>query len=129
MTKRREFTRNQQAQMLHRATNENGQVVCEGCGLVLGKKPYEFDHTIAEELIIDKTRKLTIEDGKLLGVECCHRGPNGKTAQDVKVIAKAKRVEAKHYGFNTKRSHFQRKHPNGQRAASRPIAKWVGWEQ
>lgn len=130
MTTRREFTRKQRAQIVHRATNENGHVACEGCGLVLGKKPYEIDHIIAEELVIDKSRPLTIEDGELLGKECCHRGADGKTNRDVKVIAKAKRVEAKHYGIR-KRSTLQgrgfSKAPP-QRRATGEIDKWYGWK-
>lgn len=94
---RREFPARIKLKILERAMDKDGRVICEGCGLVLGKKKYEFDHTIAEALIIDKTRELTADDGKLLGKECCHRG--GKTASDVKVIAKAKRNEKKFLGI------------------------------
>ena len=89
---RREFSKPVKAEMLRRAT-VNGTVHCEGCGLDLTGKAMEFDHTIAEALYLDKSRKLTANDGKLLGT-CCHRGPDGKTAKDVKQIAKAKRQEA-----------------------------------
>jgi hypothetical protein len=92
---RREFTRDVRAQIVIRATTASGHVACEGCGLVLGKRKYEIDHTKPDAMEVDKRRKLTADDGKLLGVECCHKA---KTAQDVKVIAKAKRVEAKHLG-------------------------------
>jgi hypothetical protein len=95
MTKRREFTKPVKAEMFRRATVD-GVTRCEGCGLAL--KAWEYDHTIAEALILDKSRKLTAEDGKLLG-SCCHRGPDGKTVQDVKAIAKAKRVEARNAGI------------------------------
>lgn len=37
------------------------------------RKPYHIDHTIADALQVDKSRKLTADDGKLLGVECCHK--------------------------------------------------------
>jgi hypothetical protein len=40
---------------------------------------------IAEALIVDKSRTLTAQDGQLLGA-CCHRGEDGKTAQDVGII-------------------------------------------
>lgn len=98
---RREFSRSQREQIVKRATNAAGYVACEGCGLVLGKKPYEIDHIIPEALRPDedKTRPLSIADGQLLGMECCHRGADGKTRQDVKRIAKAKRSAAKHMGF------------------------------
>lgn len=92
---RREFTKAVYAQIVHRAS-VSGQIACEGCGLVLGKKPFHVDHTIADGLQIDKSRKLTADDGKLLGVECCHKP---KTADDVAIIAQAKRREAKHLGI------------------------------
>jgi hypothetical protein len=95
--RRREFPRDVYAQIVRRATLPNGHVACEGCGLVLGKKPYHVDHTIPDALFLDKKRKLTADDGKLLGVECCHKP---KTAADVADIARAKRREAKHFGFS-----------------------------
>jgi len=94
---RREFTKAVQAQIVHRATNAQGQIQCEGCGLVLGKRPYHIDHTIADALQIDKSRKLTAVEGKLLGVECCH-DPKTRTV-DIPAIARAKRREAKHLGI------------------------------
>jgi hypothetical protein len=95
---RREFSRTVYAQIVHRAT-QSGQVACEGCGLILGRKPYHVDHTIPDALFLDKGRKLTAADGKLLGVECCHAP---KTKDDVAVIAEAKRREAKHLGMKTR---------------------------
>jgi len=94
---RREFTRAVYAQIVHRATNSGGRIVCEGCGLVLGKKPWAVDHTTADGLQIDKSRKLTAADGKLLGKACCH---DPKTfGEDIPAIAKAKRREAKNTGI------------------------------
>jgi hypothetical protein len=92
---RKEFTRDVYAAIVRRATNEHGYVTCEGCGLVLGKKPYHIDHTIADALILTK-RRLTEADGQLLGAECCHAG---KTAQDQGIIAKVKRQEARSAGI------------------------------
>lgn len=88
---RAEFTKAVKAEMFRRATVD-GTTFCEGCGLAL--KKWNYDHTIPDALILDKKRKLTASEGKLLG-ECCH---TPKTKQDVKNIAKAKRVEAKHVG-------------------------------
>ncbi len=105
---RREFTRAQKAAIVLRSLNERGQVCCEGCSFVLGKKKYEIDHTIPEALVVDKTRPLTIEDGKLLGIECCHRGDEGKTAKDVGDIARAVRREAKHLGIKPKSRGFRK---------------------
>lgn len=89
---RREFTRNQREQIVERSKNAAGQICCEGCKQVLGLKPYEIDHIIAEALRpeVDKQKKITVAEGQLLG-NCCHRGEGGKTNADVTRIAKAKR--------------------------------------
>lgn len=121
---RREFTRDVRAQIVIRATTASGHVACEGCGLVLGKRKYEIDHKKADALEVDKRRKLTADDGQLLGVECCHKD---KSREDVKVISKAKRVEAKHLGTKApprvpiKSPGFPTAEP--QRRATRPIDK------
>lgn len=95
---RREFTKAVYAQIVKRAMLPSGEIACEGCGLVLGKKLYHIDHTVPDGLQVDKSAKLTAADGKLLGVECCHKP---KTSNDVKAIAKAKRVEANYFGFKS----------------------------
>ena len=84
---------------------------------MLGRKPYEIDHTIPEGLLIYRREPLTIEEGKLLGKECCHRG--GKTAKDVGDIARAVRREAKHIGI--KKPSAWRKPPPGYNAWTRRI--------
>lgn len=120
---RREFSRAQKAQMLKRASDAQGNVWCEGCGLNITGKSVEFDHTIAEALVIDKTKPLTIEDGKALGRDCCHRAPGGKTAQDAAIIAKSKRQEAGHLGIRPKiKGPGFRRFPPQARASS-PLAK------
>lgn len=108
---RREFPKEVYAQIVRRAMLPTGEIACEGCGLILGKKPYHIDHTIPDALFLDKKRKLTADDGKLLGVKCCHAP---KTKQDVKDIAEAKRREAKHLGFE------RRKQPIPSRPKSPP---------
>jgi len=109
--------------MLKRASDAQGLIWCEGCGLNITGKVVEFDHTIPEALIVDKTKPLTIDDGKALGRDCCHRAPGGKTAQDVATIAKAKRQEAGHLGIRTKIQSAGFRKPPPQRRASSPIAK------
>lgn len=94
--KRREFSRKQKAEIILRATDKSGMVACEGCGLRLGRKPFEIDHIVAEAFILDKTIPLTIDDGQLLGKDCCHR--NGKTADDIRRIRKADRQRDRHTG-------------------------------
>lgn len=93
---RREFSKSVYAEIVKRSMQPNGDIACEGCGLILGKKPYHIDHIKADALEIDKSTKLTAKDGQLLGVECCHKE---KTRQDVAVISEAKRREEKHLGM------------------------------
>lgn len=95
MSNRREFSRTVKFEIIRRA-QVSGQITCEGCGLVLGAKRFEIDHTIPDALAVDKSRPLTAADGKLLGLDCCHKP---KTAVDVGVIAKTKRVAARHLGL------------------------------
>lgn len=97
---RREFPRRIRAEIVLRATNAAGLLCCEGCGLVLGKKPYEVDHTLPEALVMDKSRKLTAADGKLLGKACCHAP---KTADDIGRIRKADRQRDKHTGATARK--------------------------
>ena len=99
MSSRREFTRALKAEMLKRAMDGKGQIRCEGCGLNITGKVIEFDHIVAEALVLDKTVPLTSRDGRVLGRDCCHRVPGGKTAQDCSDIAEAKRREARHLGI------------------------------
>lgn len=120
---RREFSRAQKAQMLKRASDAQGNIWCEGCGLNITGKVIEFDHTIPEALIVDKTKPLTIDDGKALGRDCCHRAPGGKTANDVAIIAKAKRQEAAHFGLRSTIKSVGFRKPPPQRRASTPLAK------
>ena len=109
MASRRNFTRNQKEQIVERAKNAAGQICCEGCEQVLGLKKYEIDHIIAEALRpeADKQRKISIADGQLLGMECCHRGEGRKTNADVTKIAKAKRQYDNKNGLAAKKRPIQ----------------------
>jgi hypothetical protein len=98
---RREFTKQVYNEIVKRAFHLKLGFICEGCGLVLGKKTWHVDHTIADAFHIDKSTKLTADDGKLLGVDCCHAQ---KTKDDVKRIAKSKRVESKYLGIKKQSS-------------------------
>jgi len=113
---RREFSPTVYAAIVKRATTDDHQIVCEGCGLVLGKKAWHIDHTIPDAMMIDKSRKLTAAEGKLLGVECCHAP---KTKIDQGNIAKAKAVEAKDLGIKRSKQSFPR--PPKQAKASNKI--------
>ena len=92
--KRREFSKGDKAIIMARCKVPTGWQ-CEGCGTIVASG--EIDHTIAEALVIDKSKKLTAADGRFL-CRPCHQGPEGKTPKDKGIIAKAKRVESKHNG-------------------------------
>lgn len=92
MSTRREFTRRQRAEIILRATGADGVIICEGCGMRLGKKPFEIDHILPCAL----GGEATLDNAQLLGKECCHRG--GKTQDDIRRIRKADRQRDKHNG-------------------------------
>jgi 5-methylcytosine-specific restriction protein A len=83
-----EFSRKQRLEMWTRAKGH-----CEGCGMKLKAGQGEYDHVIAYEI----SRDTSISNGQLLCTPC-HRGPGGKTADDAGIIAKVRRIEAKHRG-------------------------------
>ena len=127
MSARREFSKEHKRHMLRRAMAGTNVVRCEGCGCDLTGKAFEFDHTIPEALVVDKSRAITPDDGKLLGKECCHRSEGGKTASDMQRITKARRLEAKSI-VRRPQIHsrgFDKAPP--QRSASRLLSKWYGW--
>ena len=127
-TARREFTRAQKVEMIKRAMAGGGRILCEGCGLNITGKAIEFDHTIPEALVIDKSVALAISDGRVLGRDCCHRRPGGKTATDLAEIAEAKRREARHFGIRRlDRAGFTPSQP--QHSASRPLTKPAAWRR
>lgn len=102
--KRREFSRAQKGEMLQRSRDANGRIRCEGCGMDLTGKRFDFDHTVAEAMRLedDKGRPISIADGKLLGKACCHDPKSHE--EDIPAVAKAKRREAKHYGIKPRTS-------------------------
>jgi hypothetical protein len=117
---RREFTRNQREDIVERSKRD-GVICCEKCGQALGAKRYEIDHIIPEALRpeADKQKKITIAEGQLLGF-CCHRGADGKTNQDVKAIAKAKRVYDRANGLKSPKQKIPgRGFPLSEKAARR----------
>lgn len=103
--KRREFPTALRIEMSRRAMNGDGDICCEGCGLNLRGKAIEFDHIIPEAMRLphEMAMKLTAADGQVLGRDCCHRAPGGKTATDIANIAEAKRREAGHIGAKVRK--------------------------
>lgn len=114
---RRNFTRNQKEQIVERARRD-GLVHCEKCGLALKPGAWEIDHIIAEALRpeADKQKPITIAEGQLLGKDCCHRGEDGKTNQDVKAIAKGKRQYDRANGIKRPKARI----PSPPKSASKP---------
>jgi hypothetical protein len=70
-------------------------VCCEGCGLRLGGKRFDYDHTVAEVFrTVPKNQRppITAADVKLLGYDCCHKG---KSAGEHKANSHSKRIVEK----------------------------------
>lgn len=124
---RREFSVADQVAIIRRATDEDGRIHCERCGLWLkSRRHYDIDHIISEGIrpAADKKRKLTPADGQLLCKAVCHKQ---KTRGDQGAIGVAKRREAFDLGVERpgKRripSRSERKHERGEpkRAAGVP---------
>src|SRR4029077_12753474 len=98
---RDEFTMKVRQQAFERCKN-----FCEMCGANLGIGKYEFDHIIPYFLTQDSS-------AGNCQVVCipCHRGEGAKTADDAAIIAKVKRVEAKHNGTWPKSPRKMRSRP------------------
>lgn len=82
---------------VRKAAYERAQGRCEACGCDLTGKSWDCDHIRADALLGDPV----LSNAAVLCVPC-HRGPGGKTAGDLKMLAKAKRQKLKH---ETGRSH------------------------
>jgi hypothetical protein len=92
-TQRREFSIGVQLEIVRRATDEDGRVKCERCGIwCKSREAFEIDHVISEGVrpAADKKRRLTAADGQLL----CIADHKAKTANDKGVQAEAVRREA-----------------------------------
>jgi hypothetical protein len=89
---RNEFSKPVKVAILKRAKRPDGQMACERCGAV--GLPLEIHHRKMDAMEIDKTRKLTADDGEALCAPC----HSIETKAQMPVIAKAKRIEASHLG-------------------------------
>jgi len=81
--------------VLKAAGGDTAKVACEGCGLVLGTKKAQYDHTLAEalqRLAPSERPPITPQDVKYLGLDCCHKLKSGV---EVSAISKSKRLAAK----------------------------------
>lgn len=75
---------------------------CEKCNAILKVGEGEYDHVIPLAL----GGESTLDNCQVL-CRPCHRDPGAKTAEDVKRIAKAKRVEALHHGITQPAGNIQ----------------------
>ena len=112
MVNRLEFTDKVKEQMFRRAGGP-GNVCCEGCGLPLNGKPFEYDHCIEEwereDIQYGLRPPLTAEDGKLLCIPC-HDAKTGKKAGErahgKRIVRKAAKAhKPKRGGFSKRFSH------------------------
>lgn|SRR5574340_165682 len=92
--KRREFSRAAKVAMVKRAMKD-GCACCELCAAPMKTGRWEYHHTVEEELVIDKTKPLTADDGLLVCREC-HKDVTA--TQSLPRVAKAKRREAARLG-------------------------------
>ena len=97
---RREFTKAVKVQIIKRAGMNHIVANCEKCGLPA--RQFEIDHRDPDAMQIDKSRKLTADDGWLLCIPCHAE----KTAKDKADIAKAKRREVAHLGARRSKQPF-----------------------
>lgn len=93
---RREFTKSTRVAIIKRATVE-GVTRCEKCFAAVTR--FEVHHLKEDALEIDKSKPLTAVDG-VLWCEPCH---DEATRPFQTIIAKVKRVEARHVGATTPR--------------------------
>jgi hypothetical protein len=92
-----------------RATDMQGRIWCEQCGVeCVTRADYEIDHVVAEGVrpANDNRSPLTADDGKLLCLKCHDK----KTRRDVFEIAKAKRLESKHRVVGAGRTELARRY-------------------
>lgn len=94
MTDRKEIPKSVKLEVFQRAGGPEN-VTCEGCGLRLGGKRFDYDHTVPEVFqTLQKHERppITAEDVKLLGYDCCHKT---KSAGEHRANCHGKRIQAK----------------------------------
>lgn len=135
MSDRVEFTRKVQAQIILRATNERGLILCEGvneegvvCGCFCKPGQFQIDHIIADGLKVVKP-KLTAADGQLLCLPC----HDEKTDKDKAAIARATRREQARLGAKKQPSRtieggptFAPVDKSTKKSALKPVEKFAG---
>jgi hypothetical protein len=96
---RLEFTKKVYMEIMRRAGFPD-LVKCEGCGKILKRGEWEVHHLVEEKLLdhIERTarKKLTAQDGKCLGKECCHKR---ETAEFASERARSEEIVLRHAGY------------------------------
>lgn len=96
-----------------RTLRSDGQLGCEKCGAI--GVPLEVHHKEMDAMQVDKSRKLTADDGELL-CKPCH---DPITAEQRTVLAKVLRIEAVHLGVKSDTPKIPAD-PNALRSKRRP---------
>jgi hypothetical protein len=93
MAERREFSRPVKIAIYRRAKDPAGVLRCEKCcaAVVAG----DIHHIVMDAMVVDKGASLTVDDGIFL-CRPCHKDI---TKSQAPVLAKVKRIEAKHLGI------------------------------
>lgn len=82
-------------------------VHCEGCGLRLGGKAFDYDHTVeiwelpSDLRALFRKNGVPAEFGKLLGKDCCHKDKSARKAGE---RAKCDRISKKAIGAKKSRN-------------------------
>lgn len=103
-----EFKASVKLEMFRRAGGPEN-VCCEGCGMRLGGKPFDYDHSVEiwelPEELRERFRKegVPAEYGRLLGKLCCHQPKSARKAAERakcnKVIKSVAKVKKPKQGF------------------------------
>lgn len=83
------------SRVVKKAGGDLTKIACEGCGLILGRKKAQYDHTLAEafqRLPPHERPPITPNDVKYLGLDCCH---SPKSGSEVTALSKTKRLSEK----------------------------------
>ena len=103
-----------------KAAYERAQGRCQGCGMDLAGKRWDCDHVRADALLGEPT----LDNAAVLCVPC-HRGKGGKTAGDLKRLAKAKRQQLYH---ETGKSHRHQSRPIQSRGFDKRLRRKMNGE-
>lgn len=100
---RKEIPKSVKLQVFLRAGGNTPDLCCEGCGIRLGGKRFDYDHQVPEcfqNLPKSERPPITADDVKLLGYACCHKDKSASehkaNCHGKRIVAKAARAEKKY---------------------------------